>query len=121
MGGGEKPSVTMQMLRWMMAKGLSSPSNVFCKYLHCICSGGYKGAPGTRPPHPNSFISMQFWPKNRLAHPLWKLTPPQQEVKPNANGTGNPGDVICKVGAHEQNGRTTREMYKINCNFRNNS
>ena len=45
----------------------------------------------------------------------------EQEVKPNANRTGNPGDVICKVGAHEQNGQTTREMYKINCNFINNS
>ena len=42
-----------------------------------------------------------------------------QEVKPNANGTGNPSDVICKVGAHEKNGRTTRKMYKIN--FINNS
>ena len=45
----------------------------------------------------------------------------EQEVRPNANGTGNSGDVICKVGVHEQNGRTTREMYQINCNFINNS
>ena len=33
---------------------------------------------------------------------------------------GIPVMSCAKLGAHEQNGRTTREMYKINCNFINN-
>ena len=47
-------------------------------------SGKSKGVPGTRAPIggcPNSFIFMQFRPKNRLAHPLWELTRPKENPR----------------------------------------
>ena len=66
----------------------------------------------------NDFFLFENW---AFSHNRNRSVCRQQEVKPNANGTGNPADVICKGGVHEQNGRTTREMYKINCNFINNS
>ena len=47
-----------------------------------------RGAPGTRPPLGVQILSFScsFWQKNRLAHPLWELAPPQENP---GSTTGN--------------------------------
>ena len=45
--------------------------------------GGSKGSARDVPPlprGPNSFILMQFSPKNKLAHQLWELAPPLRKI-----------------------------------------